>query len=45
MDTCVWCNVAATEGVDTFVCNRISDYKKETLTIMNIYYIYIYIYI
>jgi len=38
MDNCVCCNVAATEGVDTFKCNRIADYKKETLKIMNIYY-------
>jgi len=35
MDTCVWSNDAATEGVDTCVCRRISDYKKEALTIMN----------
>jgi len=38
MDTCVWSNDAATEGVDTCVCHRISDYKKEALNIMNIYY-------
>jgi len=35
MDTC---NGAATEGVDTCVCHRISDYKKEALNIMNIHY-------
>jgi len=38
MDTCVWSNDAATEGVDTSVCHRISDYKKEALNIMNKYY-------
>jgi len=38
MDTCVWSNDAATEGVGTCVCHRISDYKKEALNIMNIYY-------
>jgi len=38
MDTCVWSNDAATERVDTCVCQRISDYKKEALNIMNIYY-------
>jgi len=36
--TCMWSNDAATEGVDTCVCHRISDYKKEALNIMNIYY-------
>jgi len=36
--TCVWSNDAATEGVDICVCHRISDYKKEALNIMNIYY-------
>jgi len=39
MDTCVWSNDAATEGIPTCVCHRISDYKKEALNIMNIYYI------
>jgi len=34
METCVWSNYAATEGVDTCVCHRISDYKKEALNIM-----------
>jgi len=38
MDTCVWSNDAATEGVNTCVCHRILDYKKEALNIMNIYY-------
>jgi len=33
MDTCVWSNDAAIEGVDTCVCHRISDYKKEALNI------------
>jgi len=37
-DTCVWSNDAAIEGVDTCVCHRISDYKKEALNIMNKYY-------
>jgi len=37
-DTCVWSNDAAIEGVGTCVCHRISDYKKEALNIMNIYY-------
>jgi len=36
--TCMWSNDAATEGVDTCVCHWISDYKKEALNIMNIYY-------
>jgi len=36
MDTFVWSNDAATKGVDTCVCHRISDYKKEALNIMNI---------
>jgi len=36
LDTCVWSNGAATEGVDTCVCHRISDYNKEALN--NIYY-------
>jgi len=38
MDTCVWSNDAATEGVDTCVCHRISDYNKEAFNIVNIYY-------
>jgi len=38
MDTCVCSNDAGTEGVDTCVCHRISDYKKEALNTMNIYY-------
>jgi len=38
VDTCVWSNDAATEGVDTCVCHRNSDYKKEALNIMNKYY-------
>jgi len=38
MDTCVWSNDAATEGVFTCVCHRILDYKKEALNIINIYY-------
>jgi len=38
MDTCVRSNDGATEGVDTCVCHRISDYKKEALNIMNVYY-------
>jgi len=38
MNTGVWSNDAATEGVNTCVCHRISDYKKEALNIMNIYY-------
>jgi len=33
MDTCVWTNDAATEGVDTCVCHRISGYKTEALTL------------
>jgi len=37
MVTCVWSNDAATEGVVTCVCHRISDSKKEALNIMNIY--------
>jgi len=37
IDTCVWSNDAATKGVDTCVCHRISDYKKEAHD-MNIYY-------
>jgi len=38
LETCVWSNATATEGVDTCVCHRISDYKKEALNIMNTYY-------
>jgi len=38
IDTCVWSNDAATEGVYTCVCHQISDYKKEALNTMNIYY-------
>jgi len=38
MDTCGWSNDPATEGVDTCVCHRVSDYKKEAFNIMNIYY-------
>jgi len=38
MDTCVWSNDAATEGINTCVRHRISDYKMEALNIMNVYY-------
>jgi len=38
MDTCVCSNDAGTKGVFTCVCHRISDYKKEALNTMNIYY-------
>jgi len=36
--TCVWSIDAATEGVYTCVCHRISDYKKKAPNIMNVYY-------
>jgi len=38
MDTCVWSNDTATEGVGTCACHQISDYKEEALNIINIYY-------